>query len=91
MQFLHMKKFINRISWKKKINSIFNFYHFKVINDKAAAFNLKLFRDNSLRLKPMIATENMPKPDEESLFKKLLTKTKRTAVEIYQRIDRKMS
>lgn len=56
-----MKKFLNRIIWKKKINSLFNMYHFNVISDKASSFNLKLFKEHSINFK---MSPNMGKKNE---------------------------
>ncbi|CAD8177398.1 unnamed protein product [Paramecium pentaurelia] len=55
IQFCFIKRFINRISWKKKINAQFNFYQYRIIKDLGSSFNLKLFRDSALNLKPMIS------------------------------------
>ncbi|CAD8073817.1 unnamed protein product [Paramecium sonneborni] len=55
IQFCFIKRFINRISWKKKINSQFNLYQYNIIHDLGSSFNLKLFRDSALNLKPMIS------------------------------------
>ncbi|CAK77489.1 unnamed protein product (macronuclear) [Paramecium tetraurelia] len=55
IQFCFIKRFINRISWKKKINSQFNLYQYNIIQDLGSSFNLKLFRDSALNLKPMVS------------------------------------
>lgn len=60
MQYFLIKKFINRISSKKNMNSKFNEYHFQVINDRSADLNLKLFKDNALQLKPMMQPSTLP-------------------------------
>ncbi|CAD8174959.1 unnamed protein product [Paramecium pentaurelia] len=75
IQFCFIKRFINRISWKKKINAQFNYYQYNILKDLGSSFNLKLFRDSALNLKPMISQfSNSNDNFNQSLKKKEFTK-----------------
>ncbi|CAK80915.1 unnamed protein product (macronuclear) [Paramecium tetraurelia] len=75
IQFCFIKRFINRISWKKKINAQFNFYQYNILKDLGSSFNQKLFRDSALNLKPMISQfSNSNDNFNQSLKKKEFTK-----------------
>ncbi|CAD8071438.1 unnamed protein product [Paramecium primaurelia] len=70
IQFCFIKRFINRISWKKKINSQFNLYQYNIIQDLGSSFNLKLFRDSALNLKPMVSQFNQSSDGLQQFVKK---------------------
>ncbi|CAD8160840.1 unnamed protein product [Paramecium pentaurelia] len=70
IQFCFIKRFINRISWKKKINSQFNLYQYNIIQDLGSSFNLKLFRDSALNLKPMISQFSQSSEGLQQIIKK---------------------
>ncbi|CAD8084669.1 unnamed protein product [Paramecium sonneborni] len=79
IQFCFIKRFINRISWKKKINAQFNFYQYNILKDLGSSFNLKLFRDSGLNLKPMISqfsnsNNNLNQNQKKKRFTKKLSK-----------------
>ncbi|CAD8086199.1 unnamed protein product [Paramecium sonneborni] len=79
IQFCFIKRFINRISWKKKINAQFNFYQYNILKDLGSSFNLKLFRDSALNLKPMISqfsnsNDNLNQTLKKKIFTQKLSK-----------------
>ncbi|CAD8192068.1 unnamed protein product [Paramecium octaurelia] len=56
-QYFLIQKFVHRISFKKKLNSMFDKYHFDVINDLGATFNINLFRENTIKMRPIIVKQ----------------------------------
>ncbi|CAD8172405.1 unnamed protein product [Paramecium octaurelia] len=98
IQFCFIKRFINRISWKKKINAQFNFYQYKILKDLGSSFNLKLFRDSALNLKPMISqfsnshdnlNQNLKKNPREftTKFQKHYSQLKNCTNNLYKKIE----
>ncbi|CAD8187163.1 unnamed protein product [Paramecium octaurelia] len=56
-QYFLIQKFVHKISFKKKLNSLFDRYHFEVINDLGASFDINLFRENTIKLTPIIVKQ----------------------------------